>query len=179
MKTLLLLIAFSFLFGCCFSAPLDAMDAEVEKRSTLSELLGKVTNMVNELKRQIYTGRRMITSLQRNYQSLSGKVRVVESRTANLQGRMNSALVKCHNMETEWQPYSNAPIMYLDRHRLNCPAKHFLSSFVLRRNGASRALMFTRIFSAHQIKVRIISVESSFLTSKKAYAAMQSRMLIA
>ncbi|KAK3726420.1 hypothetical protein QZH41_004307 [Actinostola sp. cb2023] len=42
---------------------------EVEKRSTLSELLGKVTNMVNELKRQIYTTRRLITSSQRNYQN--------------------------------------------------------------------------------------------------------------
>ena len=42
--------------------------------------------------RQIYTGRRMITSLQHNYQSLSGKVRVVESRTANLQERIRGKL---------------------------------------------------------------------------------------
>lgn len=53
----------------------------------------------------------------------------------SLTNRMNGAKVRCHYRRTDWNAYSNARIMYLDRQHVYCRAPYFLSSFRLTRRA--------------------------------------------
>ena len=53
---------------------------------------------------------------------------------------MNRATVEiyradCTETYTDWNPYSFAPIAYLDRHDIECPYGKVLARFRLRREG--------------------------------------------
>lgn len=55
----------------------------------------------------------------------------------SLTNRMNGAKVQCHYRRTDWNAYSNASIMFLDRQRVYCRPPYFLSSFRLTRRADS------------------------------------------
>ena len=43
--------------------------------------------------------------------------------------------VFCIDQATSWEPFSAAPIAYLDRHNVACPQTYLLASFKLIREG--------------------------------------------
>lgn len=52
-----------------------------------------------------------------------------------IRSRLNNPSVYCYNDETTWTGRSDARIMNLDRHNLECPKPYFLARFQLKRSG--------------------------------------------
>ena len=53
----------------------------------------------------------------------------------HLKTRLNGAKVHRVDKVTGWQPRSDASIMFLDRHNVQCPPSYFLARFQLGRKG--------------------------------------------
>lgn len=74
------------------------------------------------------------TDVDRKIQSkLSGFARDWE--ITGIKSRLSSPGVSCYNKYTGWTGRSDARIMNLDRHNLDCPKPYFLARFQLKRSG--------------------------------------------
>lgn len=64
---------------------------------------------------------------------LSGYARDWE--VTRIKSRLSSPGVSCYDKYTGWTGRSDARIMNLDRHNLDCPKPYFLARFQLKRSG--------------------------------------------
>lgn len=67
--------------------------------------------------------------------NLKTKISDLETKIQGLTNRLNSARVQCQDKTTPWNARSDAAIMNLDRHNVQCPPSYFLSRFQLVRIG--------------------------------------------
>ncbi|XP_068736841.1 uncharacterized protein [Montipora capricornis] len=66
----------------------------------------------------------------------SNDVESLSSQVQALTNRIDAARIECINRVTQFTDESDAPIMYLDRHNVDCPESYLLAQFHLVRAGS-------------------------------------------
>ncbi|XP_015755453.1 PREDICTED: uncharacterized protein LOC107334994 [Acropora digitifera] len=68
-------------------------------------------------------------------EGLAQRLTALEQNVQGLSNRMNRATVNCMTMKTAIQRGAVEPIVYLDRHNVECPYPYSLTRFRLLRGG--------------------------------------------
>ncbi|XP_044181069.1 uncharacterized protein LOC114954343 [Acropora millepora] len=135
LRTILLpiLITFAVFFAISSGAPAKQLKSFVTQDKLGLELYRLSRNFdekIKDAKKSLRDkiGKKIAIAERRLNGNLLPKVQ-------SLTNRMNGARVQCHDRRTDWNVYSNASIMYLDRQHVYCRAPYFLSSFRLTRRA--------------------------------------------
>lgn len=96
---------------------IGGLNSKVEKLQKLSSKVESLDTQIQELKK------------------ISSRVNSLDTQIQNLNRKLSSRSVSCYDKYTGWTGRSDARIMNLDRHNLDCPRPYFLARFQLKRSG--------------------------------------------